>query len=101
MAAHAVVLAVTRRARDDVAARFAGVAIEAARRRDPAGAMERARRIRGREVGRAAHAEPAALVTRDAERLRAMAGAAVGRAAARVDRVCERVVAGMELGRLG
>src|SRR5262249_26219996 len=76
--AQAAVLAVTRRAGGDVAARLASVQVGPGALRRPARRVERALGIRRAELGVAAHADAFALVAADAERLRSVARRAVG-----------------------
>src|ERR1051325_11731052 len=66
----------------------------------PAGRVKRAVFVARAELRVGVHANALALVTGDAERLRTMAGRAVGLAAPCVDRVGQGVVAGVKVHRL-
>src|SRR5215470_6406129 len=85
VALEALVLAMARRTAGDAAARVAGVEVGARAGARPPGRVKRALGVDRVELGIAARAEAGALVAGDAERLRAVAGRAVGLAAPHID----------------
>src|SRR4029077_12532695 len=102
MTLRAVLFAVTRRARADVASRVLRVTVEReiGHRRGPVRRMELRRRQARVELRIPSRAEAGALVAANAERLEAVTRAAVGPAAPCVLRVGEQVIAGMKIHRL-